>query len=114
MNWAQITNFTASGLVAAASLVFAVVYHLHAPWRSTPVGRHLMAFTIAIGLLSLYTIAITMWPDGTPATVLRATRTGLLLVIAGLVVQRIHMVITVQHRNTLIAPHDQPGPPPTA
>ncbi|NUV54542.1 hypothetical protein G6W51_16820 [Streptomyces coelicolor] len=115
MNWAQISNITASGLVATASLAFAVVYHLHAPWRSTPVGRHLMAFTIAIGLLGAYTIAITMWPDGTPATVLRATRTGLLLVIAGLVVQRIHMVITVQHRRALIeAPHDQPGPPPTA
>jgi hypothetical protein len=114
MNWAQISNITASGLVATASLAFAVVYHLRAPWRSTPVGRHLMAFTAAIGLLGLYTIAITIWPDGTPATLLRAARTGLLLVIAALVMQRIHMVISVQHRNTLVAPHDQPGPPPTA
>ncbi|MCX4571536.1 hypothetical protein OOK48_35030 [Streptomyces viridodiastaticus] len=114
MNWAQIMNIIASGLVAAASAVFVVVYHLRAPWRSTPVGRHLMVFTAAIGLLGAYTIAITIWPDGTPATLLRASRTGLLLVIAGLVIQRIHMVITVQHRNPLIAPHDQPGPPPTA
>lgn len=114
MNWAQIMNIIASGLVAAASAVFVVVYHLRAPWRSTPVGRHLMGFTAAIGLLGAYTIAITIWPEGTPATVLRAARTGLLLVIAGLVIQRIHMVISVQHRNALVAPHDQPGPPPTA
>ncbi|MEU0656133.1 putative phage holin [Streptomyces albogriseolus] len=114
MNWAQIMNIIASGLVAAASAVFVVVYHLRAPWRSTPVGRHLMGFTAAIGLLGAYTIAITIWPDGLPATLLRAARTGLLLVIAALVVQRIHMVITVQHRSTLMTPHDQPGPPPTA
>jgi uncharacterized membrane protein YidH (DUF202 family) len=115
MGWAQMANLAASGLVALASFVFAVVYHLRAPWRSTPVGRHLMGFTLAIGALGAYTIAITIWPDGMPAEILRATRTVLLLVIAALVVQRIHMVITVQHRGALLeTPHDQPGPPPTA
>ncbi|MFC9891454.1 putative phage holin [Streptomyces pilosus] len=108
-------NLAASGLVALASLVFAIVYHLRAPWRSTPVGRHLMGFTAAIGALGAYTIAITIWPDGTAASLLRAARTALMLVIAALVVQRIHMVVTVQHRGPLLeAPHDQPGPPPTA
>ncbi|WP_371099881.1 hypothetical protein [Streptomyces sp. PU_AKi4] len=107
-------NLAASGLVALASIVFAVVYHLHAPWRSTPVGRHLMGFTLAIGALGAYTIAITIWPDGIPAEILRATRTGLLLVIAALVVQRIVMVVSAQHRGALMeTPHDQPGPPPS-
>jgi cation transport ATPase len=117
MNWAQIANAAASGLVALASLVFAVVYHLHAPWRSTPVGRHLMGFTLAIGALGAYTIAITVWPDGTPASILRTARTVLLVVIAGLVVQRIVMVVSAQHRGALMdarPPHDQPGPPPSA
>ncbi|MGP3737895.1 putative phage holin (plasmid) [Streptomyces sp. GDS52] len=117
MNWAQITNLAASGLVALASLVFVIAYHLHAPWRSTVVGRHLMGFTAAIGALGAYTIAITIWPDGAAASVLRTARTALLVVIACLVVQRIRMVVTVQHQGALLgtrAPHDQPGPPPTA
>lgn len=117
MGWAQMANLASSGLVALASFVFAIVYHLHAPWRSTPVGRHLMGFTLAIGALGAYTIAITIWPDGAAASVLRATRTVLMVVIAALVVQRIHMVVTAQHRGALLGarpPHDQPGPPPTA
>ncbi|GHC37315.1 hypothetical protein AB0R01_30435 [Streptomyces rochei] len=117
MGWAQMANLAASGLVALASIVFAIVYHLHAPWRSTPVGRHLMGFTLAIGALGAYTIAITIWPDGVPAEILRTIRTGLLLVIAALVVQRILMVVSAQHRGALLdarPPHDQPGPPPSA
>ena len=115
MDWAQTANTTASALVALASVAFAVVYHLHAPWRSTPVGRHLMTFTLAIGALGAYTILITLWPEGTPAVVLRTARTVLLVVIAALVVQRIVMVVRVQHRGALLeAPHDQPGPPPHA
>ena len=116
MDWAQTANTTASALVALASIAFAVVYHLHAPWRSTPVGRHLMTFTLAIGALGAYTILITLWPEGTPALVLRTARTVLLVVIAGLVVQRIVMVVRVQHRAALLETtrHDQPGPPPHA
>lgn len=115
MNWAQLANTAASGLVAAASLTFAIVYHLRAPWRSTPVGRHLMGFTLAIGALGAYTIAITIWPDGTAASILRTARTALLVVIAALVVQRIYMVVNAQHRGALLNPgaHDQPGPPPS-
>lgn len=116
MNWAQTANLAASGLVALASLVFASVYHLRAPWRSTPVGRHLMTFTVAIGALGLYTVAITLWPDGGTASVLRTARTVLLVVIAVLVFQRTRMVLRAQHRGALLGsrpPHDQPGPPPS-
>lgn len=105
MDCAQLANTAASGLVTLCSAVFAVVYHLKYPWRSTPVGRHLMTFTIAIGLLAAYTVIITVWDDGVTAMVLRFARTLLLLLIAGLVVQRIHMVLTAQHQD---APHPDP------
>ncbi|WP_045562728.1 hypothetical protein [Streptomyces sp. FxanaA7] len=113
MDCAQLANTAASGLVALACLVFAVVYHRHAPWRSTAVGRHLMTFTVAIGALGAYTVAITLWPDGAPATVFRATRTVLLVLIAALVVQRTRMVLRAQHQGALHDIDHPPGPPPS-
>lgn len=113
MDCAQLANTAASGLVALCCAVFVVVYHRHAPWRSTSVGRHVMTFTIAIGALALYTVVITIWPEGAPAAALRFSRTVLLLVIAGLVLQRTHMVLSAQHRGQLLddTEHD-PGKPP--
>lgn len=99
MDCAQIANNAASGLVALCSLVFAVVYHRHAPWRSTPVGRHLMLFTLAIGALGAYTVVVTAWPEGIAATILRFARTLLLLLIAALVMQRTRMVLAAQHHG---------------
>jgi len=112
MDCAQLANTAASGLVALCCTVFAVVYHLHAPWRSTTVGRHLMTFTIAIGSLALYTVVITIWPVGVTAAVLRSVRTLLLLVIAALVVQRTHMVLSAQHRGALLESERDRGDPP--
>lgn len=113
MDCAQTANTAASGLVALCSLVFAAVYHRNAPWRSTPVGRHLMIFTLAIGALGAYTVIVTAWPDGIAATVLRFARTLLLLLIAALVMQRTRMVLQAQHHRDLHAvdtdqqhPHD--------
>jgi len=113
MDCAQLANTAASALVALCCIVFAVVYHVHAPWRSTSVGRHVMTFTIAIGALALYTVVITIWPTGAPAAAFRFSRTLLLLIIAGLVIQRTHMVWAAQHRGALLddAEHD-PGEPP--
>jgi len=109
MDCAQLANAAASGLVALCCTVFAIVYHLRAPWWSTEVGRHVMTFTLAIGALALYTVLVTLWPEGTTATVLRTARTVVLLVIAGLVIQRIHMVVSAQHRGTLL--HHEKNPP---
>ena len=111
MDWAQLANAVASGLVALCALVFAVVYHTHAPWRSTPVGRHLMMFTLAIGALGAYTVLVTVWPAGPTASVLRSVRTILLLVIAGLVVQRTRMVLSAQHQGALMTEPDRPKRP---
>ncbi|MEU8469608.1 hypothetical protein AB0F30_17070 [Streptomyces sp. NPDC029006] len=107
MDCAQLANTAASCVVALSCLAFAVVYHLHAPWRSTPVGRHLMAFTLAIGALAAYTVLVAIWPDGTPAMILRWLRTALLLVIAGLVIQRIRMVLSAQHSGVLLTDSDR-------
>lgn len=112
MDCAQLANTAASGLVALTCIVFVIVYHRHAPWQSTAVGRHLMTFTLAIGCLGAYTVAITVWPDGAPATALRAVRTLLLVLIAGLVMQRTRMVLRAQHQGALEnAARDHPGPP---
>lgn len=112
MDCAQLANTAASGLVALCCAVFAVVYHRHAPWRSTAVGRHVMTFTLAIGALGVYTVLITVWPDGETATALRATRTLLLVVIAVLVMQRTRMVVKAQHDAALRSEaSDHPAPP---
>ncbi|MFD8899905.1 putative phage holin [Streptomyces ardesiacus] len=112
MDGAQLANLAASSLVALCSLAFGIVYNRYAPWRSTAVGRHIMTFTLTIGVLGAYTVAITLWNHGLPAVVLRSTRTLLLLVVAGLVVQRTRMVVRAQHRRVLHeAVQDPPGPP---
>ena len=109
MDCAQLANVAASALVALCCMIFAVVYHLYAPWRSTAVGRHVMVFTLAIGALTFYTVLITAWPEGTPAAVLRWIRTGLLVVIAALVLQRTLMVWRAQHAGQPVtsAPEQQ-------
>lgn len=112
MNCAQLANTAASALVALCCFVFAVVYQMHAPWRSTPVGRHLMLFTLAIGALSTYTVLVAIWPEGPTATVLRSLRTVLLLVIAALVLQRTHMVLNAQHRGAMTDTDREPPVPP--
>ena len=111
MDCAQLANTAASGLVALCCAAFAVTYHRHAPWRSTPVGRHLMVFTAAIGALALYTVLVTIWPQGPTATVLRFLRTVLLLTIAGLVIQRTHMVLNAQQRGAMTDTDREPPDP---
>lgn len=108
MDCAQLANTYASGLVALCSIIFAAVYHRHAPWRSTEIGRHVMGFTLAIGALGLYTVLVTLWPNGIAAALLRASRTILLLVIAALVLQRTRIVLNAQHQGAL---HDNDSRP---
>ncbi|CAK7288552.1 putative phage holin [Streptomyces misionensis] len=102
MDCSQLANLTASALVTLTCLIFAVVYHLYAPWRSTAVGRHLMAFTLTLGALTAYTVATTLWPTGDPAVALRWTRILVLVLIAALVMQRTRMVVRAQHRREVL------------
>lgn len=92
-------NTVVSGLVFLSALAFVVAYQLLAPWRSTPMGWHLMLFASAIGGMGAYTVAIAIvGPDGSGAVALRILRALALLLIVGLMVQRTVMVIRAQRR----------------
>ncbi|MEU8682968.1 hypothetical protein [Streptomyces sp. NPDC048611] len=94
-------NTAGSAIVLASAVVFVVTYHLLAPWRSTPLGWHLMLFAGSIGGLGGYTVAIAIvGQDGPAAFALRIVRTVLLLTIACLLVQRTVLVIRVQRRDS--------------
>ncbi|WP_206308421.1 hypothetical protein [Streptomyces sp. A1277] len=109
MSVAQIVNLAVSALVFLCSVVFVITYHVLAPWRSTPMGWHVMFFTGSIGGLSLYTVIVTITGlDGTPATVLRIVRAALLLLVAALICQRTRMVWVAQ-RGTSTRPVALPG-----
>ncbi|MFI0894904.1 hypothetical protein [Streptomyces sp. NPDC020983] len=99
MSWAEVANAAASGAVALAAAVFVVTYNVLAPWRASATGRHVMTFSAAVGALGAYTVAVTLWPDGTAATVLRVARVVVVLGLAGLLVQRTWMVIRAQRRR---------------
>lgn len=99
MSWAEWANAAASGAVALAAVVFVITYQFLAPWRQSGAGRHIMTFSAAVGALGAYTVAVTLWPDGAAATVLRVIRVVLVLGLAGLLVQRTVMVIRAQRRR---------------
>lgn len=96
MGWDKWANSGASGLVFVAAAGFVVAYAVLAPWRRSEVGRHVMGFSAAVGALGLYTVLVTVWPDGTVATVLRVARVLLLIALAGLLVQRTRLLIRAQ------------------
>lgn len=96
LTWDQLANVSASGLVFFASLVFAITYHLRAPWRSTAIGRHIMAVTISMGLLGLYTVLVTIWPHGPTVGALRVGRTVLLASLAAQLAWRTRLMIDAQ------------------
>ncbi|WP_208030846.1 putative phage holin [Streptomyces cyanogenus] len=89
-------NVAASVLAAAACVVFVATYHLHASWWRSEVGRNLMGFAAAVGMLCLYTVLVTVWPTGCVAILLRAIRTVVLLAVAALMVQRTRLLIKAQ------------------
>ncbi|WP_405461717.1 hypothetical protein OG786_29585 [Streptomyces sp. NBC_00101] len=95
----QLINVTMSALAFLACAIFAAVYHVKAPWWRSTTGWNLMGFAGAVGLLCLYTVLITIWPEGCPAALLRSVRTAVLLAISVLMTQRTRMVIRAQRRG---------------
>ncbi|MFI7890854.1 hypothetical protein ACIFUY_06275 [Streptomyces sp. CACIS-1.16CA] len=95
----QLINVTMSALAFIACAIFAAVYHAKAPWWRSATGWNLMGFAGAVGLLCLYTVLITLWPEGCPAAVLRSIRTAVLLAMTVLMVQRTRMVIRAQRHQ---------------
>ena len=95
----QWVNATASVLAFLACLGFATIYHLRATWWRSEVGRNLMGFAGAVGLLCLYTVLVTIWPDGCFVIVARSVRTALLVAITLLMVQRTRLFIRAQREH---------------
>ena len=95
----QWVNVTASMLAFLACTGFAVVYHLRATWWRSEVGRNLMGFAGAVGLLCLYTLVVTVWPDGSLVTVARSGRTLVLVAVAVLMVQRTRLFLKAQQEH---------------
>ena len=97
---AQLANLAASGAVTLASAVFATVYHRRARWYRSEVGRHVMAMSVAVGLLGLYTVIVTVWPgNDLLLDVLRWARTAVVAAVALLLAQRTRMVIRAQRQH---------------
>ncbi|MDK1473590.1 hypothetical protein QNO07_09180 [Streptomyces sp. 549] len=93
LDWARWMNVSASTALALSALVFVVVYHVLAPWWRSAAGRHLMAVAVTLGLLGAYTVVITAWPE---CGWLRVARSVVVVVMAGLLVQRTVMVVRAQ------------------
>jgi hypothetical protein len=105
----QWVNVIASAVAWGACAVFAITYHLSAPWWRSKVGRNLMGFAGAVGSLCLYTVLITAWPDGCAAVVVRSIRTVVLIAITALMSQRTWMVVRAQFLDT--RQEERPCPP---
>lgn len=95
----QMINVGMSALAFLACAVFAAVYHTKAPWWRSTTGWNLMGFAGAVGLLCLYTVLITIWPDGCAAAALRGVRIAVLFAISVLMPQRARMVIRAQRQG---------------
>ncbi|MFD8199961.1 hypothetical protein [Streptomyces sp. NPDC059701] len=92
-------NTIASALATLVCAAFVVIYHVKTSWWRSGTGRNLMGLPAAIGLLFLYTVLITVWPDGCFAVVMRGVRTLLALAITVLIAQRIRILLRAQRES---------------
>lgn len=97
-------NMIASALATLVCAAFVVTYHVKTTWWRSGTGRNLMGLPAAIGLLFLYTVLVTLWPDGDFAVVMRGVRTLLALAISALIAQRIRILLRAQRES-----HDRTG-----
>lgn len=95
----QWVNVAGSALAAMVCAAFCVIYHLRTTWWRSQTGRNLMGLPAALGLLFLYTVLVSLWPDGCFAIVMRGVRTLLALVISGLILQRIRILLMAQREH---------------
>lgn len=92
----QWINVASSLLAAVVCAGFVIVYTAKAPWWSSRIGRNLVGFAAAVGLFCLYTVLVSLWPDGCFAIVMRGVRTVAVLAISVLMVQRTRILLIVQ------------------
>lgn len=100
----QWVNVAGSALATLICATFCLVYHLKTTWWRSKTGRNLMGLPAAIGALFLYTVLVSLWPDGCFAIVLRGVRTLLAVAISVLMVQRIRILLKAQREH-----HDRTG-----
>lgn len=97
-------NTAASALATLVCAAFVVIYHVKTNWWQSRTGRNLMGLPAAIGALFLYTVLVSLWPDGCFAIVMRGVRAVLAVVISALIAQRIRIMLRVQREY-----HDRTG-----
>ncbi|WP_393073399.1 hypothetical protein [Streptomyces sp. LN704] len=95
----QWVNFAASMLAVLACPIFITTYHARAFWWRSDIGRNLMLFAAAVGVLCIYNVLVTVWPDGCLAIVMRGIRTVTVLGISALMVQRTSLVLKAQREH---------------
>jgi hypothetical protein len=95
----QWVNVAGSAIAALVCAAFCLTYHLKASWWHSGTGRNLMGLPAAIGALFLYTVLVSLWPDGCFAVVMRGVRTMLALAISALILQRIRILLKAQREH---------------
>jgi ABC-type phosphate transport system permease subunit len=95
----QWVNVAGSALAALVCTTFCVTYHLKATWWRSATGRNLMGLPAAISGLFLYTVLVSLWPDGCFAVVMRGVRTALAVAISLLIAQRIRIMLKAQRES---------------
>ncbi|WP_052683184.1 hypothetical protein [Streptomyces sp. FxanaA7] len=101
----QWMNVAMSLLAVLLCTAFIVIYHLKAPWWRSKIGRNQVAFAATVAALCLYTALATFLQDDPAALMaLRIFRTVVLLSVAALMVQRIHLLLKAQQSH-----HDRTG-----
>lgn len=95
----ELANLAASMLATLVCAAFVITYHLRARWWRSNLGRNQMGLPAAVGALCLYTVLVSLWPDGCLAIVLRGVRTALVLGISVLMLQRRRLVLQAQREH---------------
>lgn len=95
----QWINVAGSALAAIVCAAFIIAYSRLAPWWASEIGRNLVGFAAAVGLLCIYTVLVSLFPDGCFAITMRAVRTATLLAISALMIQRIRLLLNAQREH---------------
>jgi hypothetical protein len=84
----------ALALAALGCVFFVVAYHLLAPWRSSPVGRNVMAFMACCALLLCIGVVRVLF--GLSDTAIQWVRLVGFLIVAYVAWRRVYLLIRAQ------------------
>lgn len=99
MSVEQWSNVGGSMVAVAGCLLFVVVYALRVTWWRSEFGRNMMALGAVLAALFLYTVLVSLWPDGCLAMVLRWVRTAIAIAVAVIMVQRTRILLRTQREH---------------